>query len=187
MSVSVGYPAVRCAFCDDRLAVDERPSLTIASPVVHVPPHCRNPAARIVVERPIHMLAQTSLTSPDYRETALASLSTSSRSRCSPSPSTWRHTRKDLAVVFAFFNICLFVVVTVIEMTEVAAALGSGLFAILSSSGCAASRSAIARSAASSGRSPSVRSRRSTSSATPWNSKCNTSGSDPCHIPRRQP
>lgn len=43
-----------------------------------------------------------------------------------------RHTRKDLAVVFAFFNVCLFVVVTVIEMTEVAAALGFGLFAILS-------------------------------------------------------
>lgn len=43
-----------------------------------------------------------------------------------------RHTRKDLAVVFAFFNIGLFVVVTVIEMTEVAAALGFGLFAILS-------------------------------------------------------
>jgi len=43
-----------------------------------------------------------------------------------------RHSRKDLAVVFAFFNICLFVVVTVIEMTEVAAALGFGLFAILS-------------------------------------------------------
>ena len=43
-----------------------------------------------------------------------------------------RHTRKDLAVVFVFFNIGLFVVVTVIEMTEVAAALGFGLFAILS-------------------------------------------------------
>ena len=43
-----------------------------------------------------------------------------------------RHTRKDLAVVFAFFNVGLFVVVTVIEMTEVAAALGFGLFAILS-------------------------------------------------------
>jgi len=43
-----------------------------------------------------------------------------------------RHARKDLAVVFAFFNIGLFVVVAVIEMTEVAAALGFGLFAILS-------------------------------------------------------
>ena len=43
-----------------------------------------------------------------------------------------RHTRKDLAMVFAFFNICLFVVITVIQMTEVAAALGFGLFAILS-------------------------------------------------------
>jgi len=43
-----------------------------------------------------------------------------------------RHTRKDLAVVFAFFNVCLFVVVAVIQMTEVAAALGFGLFAILS-------------------------------------------------------
>jgi len=43
-----------------------------------------------------------------------------------------RHTRKDLAVVFTFFNVCLFVVVVVIEMTEVAAALGFGLFAILS-------------------------------------------------------
>ena len=43
-----------------------------------------------------------------------------------------RHTRKDLAVVFAFFNLGLFVVVTVIEMTEVAAAVGFGLFAILS-------------------------------------------------------
>lgn len=35
-------------------------------------------------------------------------------------------------MLFAFFNIGLFVVVTVIEMTEVAAALGFGLFAILS-------------------------------------------------------
>jgi hypothetical protein len=43
-----------------------------------------------------------------------------------------RHTRKDLAVVFAFFNIGLFVVVSVIEMTEMAAAVGFGLFAILS-------------------------------------------------------
>lgn len=43
-----------------------------------------------------------------------------------------RHARKDLAVVFAFFNICLFVTITVIQLTEVAAALGFGLFAILS-------------------------------------------------------
>jgi hypothetical protein len=43
-----------------------------------------------------------------------------------------RHTRKDLAVVFTFFNLCLFVVITVIQTTEVAAALGFGLFAILS-------------------------------------------------------
>ena len=43
-----------------------------------------------------------------------------------------RHARKDLAVILAFFNICLFVTITVIELTEVAAALGFGLFAILS-------------------------------------------------------
>jgi Domain of unknown function (DUF4956) len=43
-----------------------------------------------------------------------------------------RHRRRDLAIVFSFFNICLFVTVIVIEMTEVAAALGFGLFAILS-------------------------------------------------------
>lgn len=43
-----------------------------------------------------------------------------------------RHARKDLAMVFAVFNICLFVVITVIQATEVAAALGFGLFAILS-------------------------------------------------------
>jgi Domain of unknown function (DUF4956) len=43
-----------------------------------------------------------------------------------------RHARKDLAVVYTFFNLCLFVVVVVIQMTEVAAALGFGLFAILS-------------------------------------------------------
>jgi hypothetical protein len=43
-----------------------------------------------------------------------------------------RHTRKDLAVVFAFFNICLLVAVVVIQMTEVNAALGFGLFGILS-------------------------------------------------------
>lgn len=43
-----------------------------------------------------------------------------------------RHARKDLAVVYTFFNLCLFVVVVVIQMTQVAAALGFGLFAILS-------------------------------------------------------
>jgi hypothetical protein len=43
-----------------------------------------------------------------------------------------RHARKDLAVVFTFFNLCLFVVIVVIQTTEVAAALGFGLFAILS-------------------------------------------------------
>lgn len=43
-----------------------------------------------------------------------------------------RHRRKDLAVVFAFFNICLLVAVAVIEMTPVNAALGFGLFGILS-------------------------------------------------------
>lgn len=43
-----------------------------------------------------------------------------------------RHSRPDLTFVFAFFNICLFVVITVIQTTEVAAALGFGLFAILS-------------------------------------------------------
>jgi Domain of unknown function (DUF4956) len=43
-----------------------------------------------------------------------------------------RHQRRDMAVVFWFFNVCLFVMVTVIQMTEVAAALGFGLFAILS-------------------------------------------------------
>jgi hypothetical protein len=43
-----------------------------------------------------------------------------------------RHTRKDLAVVFAFFNICLLVAVIVIQMTQVNAALGFGLFGILS-------------------------------------------------------
>lgn len=43
-----------------------------------------------------------------------------------------RHARPDLTLVFAFFNICLFVVITVIQTTEVAAALGFGLFAILS-------------------------------------------------------
>jgi hypothetical protein len=43
-----------------------------------------------------------------------------------------RHSRKDLAVILSFFNVCLFVTITVIEMTEVAAALGFGLFAILS-------------------------------------------------------
>jgi hypothetical protein len=43
-----------------------------------------------------------------------------------------RHTRKDLAVVFSFFNICLLVAVLVIQMTEVNAALGFGLFGILS-------------------------------------------------------
>jgi hypothetical protein len=43
-----------------------------------------------------------------------------------------RHSRKDLAVILAFFNVCLFVTITVIELTKVAAALGFGLFAILS-------------------------------------------------------
>ena len=43
-----------------------------------------------------------------------------------------RHTRKDLAVVFAFFNIGLFTVVTVISTAESAAAIGFGLFAMLS-------------------------------------------------------
>lgn len=43
-----------------------------------------------------------------------------------------RHTRKDLAVVFAFFNIGLLVVVTVIQMTPVNASLGFGLFGVLS-------------------------------------------------------
>lgn len=43
-----------------------------------------------------------------------------------------RHSRADMTFVFAFFNLCLFVVITVIQTTEVAAALGFGLFAILS-------------------------------------------------------
>lgn len=43
-----------------------------------------------------------------------------------------RHTRKDLAVVFAFFNIGLLVVVMVIQMTAVNASLGFGLFGVLS-------------------------------------------------------
>ena len=43
-----------------------------------------------------------------------------------------RHTRKDLAALFAFFNIGLFVVVTVISQAEAATAIGFGLFAILS-------------------------------------------------------
>jgi Domain of unknown function (DUF4956) len=43
-----------------------------------------------------------------------------------------RHHRRDLALVFSFFNICLFITVVVIQMTDVAAALGFGLFAILS-------------------------------------------------------
>jgi hypothetical protein len=43
-----------------------------------------------------------------------------------------RHTRKDLAVVFAFFNIGLLVAVLVIQMTAVNASLGFGLFGILS-------------------------------------------------------
>jgi hypothetical protein len=43
-----------------------------------------------------------------------------------------RHLRKDLVVVFVFFNLCIMTVVSVIQMTEVAAALGFGLFAILS-------------------------------------------------------
>lgn len=43
-----------------------------------------------------------------------------------------RHTRKDMAVVFAFFNIGMLVVVTVIQMTPVNTSLGFGLFGILS-------------------------------------------------------
>jgi hypothetical protein len=43
-----------------------------------------------------------------------------------------RHTRKDLAVVFTFFNIGLFTVVTVISTAEAATAIGFGLFAMLS-------------------------------------------------------
>lgn len=43
-----------------------------------------------------------------------------------------RHTRKDLAVVFTFFNLGLFTVVTVISTAESAAAVGFGLFAMLS-------------------------------------------------------
>lgn len=43
-----------------------------------------------------------------------------------------RHRRRDLAFVFWFFNICLFVAVAVMQMTEAATALGFGLFAILS-------------------------------------------------------
>ena len=43
-----------------------------------------------------------------------------------------RHARKDLAVVFAFFNIGLFVVITSISNSEAAAAIGFGLFAMLS-------------------------------------------------------
>jgi hypothetical protein len=43
-----------------------------------------------------------------------------------------RHRRREMAMVYWFFNLCLFVTVAVIQMTEVAAALGFGLFAILS-------------------------------------------------------
>jgi hypothetical protein len=43
-----------------------------------------------------------------------------------------RHTRKDLAALFAFFNVGLFIVVTVITQAEAATAIGFGLFAILS-------------------------------------------------------
>jgi len=43
-----------------------------------------------------------------------------------------RHTRKDLAALFAFFNVGLFIVVTVISRAEAATAIGFGLFAILS-------------------------------------------------------
>jgi hypothetical protein len=43
-----------------------------------------------------------------------------------------RHTRKDLAVVFCFFNIGLFTVVAVISTAESATAIGFGLFAMLS-------------------------------------------------------
>jgi Domain of unknown function (DUF4956) len=43
-----------------------------------------------------------------------------------------RYRRSDMAMVYGFFNICLYVTGAVIQMTEVAAALGFGLFAILS-------------------------------------------------------
>jgi Domain of unknown function (DUF4956) len=43
-----------------------------------------------------------------------------------------RHRRADMAMVFTFFNLCLFVVVAVIQRAEVSAALGFGLFGILS-------------------------------------------------------
>lgn len=43
-----------------------------------------------------------------------------------------RHARRDLAAVFAFFNIGVFVVVTVIQLTPVNASLGFGLFGVLS-------------------------------------------------------
>jgi len=84
-------------------------------------PHCR------------HMLAQVTLSTRDYWEVAVAlAIDLAAITLFAIAVYFRRHTRKDLAVVFAFFNICLFVTVTVIEMTEVAAALGFGLFAILS-------------------------------------------------------
>jgi hypothetical protein len=43
-----------------------------------------------------------------------------------------RYSRRDLAAVFGFFNVSLFVVVTVIRFAEVGASVGFGLFAILS-------------------------------------------------------
>lgn len=43
-----------------------------------------------------------------------------------------RYLRKDLAAVFALFNVCLLVVVTVIQFANVGASVGFGLFAILS-------------------------------------------------------
>ena len=43
-----------------------------------------------------------------------------------------RHRRKDHAVVFWFFNVCVFVMVAVMQSTPVTAALGFGLFGILS-------------------------------------------------------
>ncbi len=43
-----------------------------------------------------------------------------------------RHRKADMAMVYGFFNICLFVTAAVIQLTEVSAAFGFGLFAILS-------------------------------------------------------
>ncbi|CAN5832407.1 DUF4956 domain-containing protein [soil metagenome] len=79
------------------------------------------------------MPTETTATMPDYAELALAlGIDLVAITLFAIAIYFRRHTRKDLAVVFAFFNICLFVVVKVIQMTEVAAALGFGLFAILS-------------------------------------------------------